>query len=78
MLEAAAAGVKGVPKVFDWEDVKIKNRYDTTDNIRGVFPNIPDHTHRRIALEGIAVPIWEFTDLFELISVLIDHVECKL
>ena len=31
-----AAGIEGVPKLVDWEDVVVLRRQDTTDNNRGV------------------------------------------
>ena len=77
LLEARAAGVRGIPRILTWEDVMVDGRYDSTDNNRGRFTGLPDRTHRRIVFEGECVPLEQFKDFFELLSIWINIVECK-
>ena len=74
--EAAAAGVKNIPKLVDHEDVEIEGIIDSTEINRGRFVNLSCRVHRRLVFEGVADPLWTFQDKLELISAFIDYLEC--
>ena len=45
LQEAEAAGVEGVPRVYDWEDVVIDKVIDSTDCNHGQFAALSGRVH---------------------------------
>ena len=67
-----AEGIDGVPILFDWENVMVNKRVDSTDNYWGVYRPLLNHIHRRLVFKTVGVPIWDFLTREELIDAYID------
>ena len=77
LREAEEAKVEGIPELYDWEKVVIRDRLDTTDNNHGVYYPLLDRLHRRLVFKNPADVITSFESKRELISVLLDIVICE-
>ena len=78
LKEAQEKGVEGIPELYDWENVIINERLDTTDNNRGIHYPLLNCLHRRMVFKKPSDTITFFETKHKLLSVLLDIVKCEV
>lgn len=63
LLNAQAAGVKGILTILAHKDVHILGMRDTTNNNHGLLNSISDWIHKQILFAKHAVPLSKFGSL---------------
>jgi hypothetical protein len=69
------AGVEGVPRLIDWEDIACHGEIDSTAARRVGLSYAEERVHRRLVMEPIAKPLSEFESKKELIQAFADIVK---
>ena len=77
LQEAEAAGVEGVARIVDWQDVTIDNVVGSTDLNCRHFKDLSGCVHRCIVLEGFADPLSSFCSKMEIICAFINFIISK-
>jgi hypothetical protein len=69
------AGVEGVPRLVDWEDITCHGEIDSTAARRVGLSYAGERVHRRLVMEPVAKPLSEFESKKELIQAFADIIK---